>query len=81
MAQTLALYNILEETETSHPQELGIVDKGIWRTLTVILDLIAQQEAKPGISLHPPTAPTSTYCSMLWNAPSSVVPYLLIYSS
>lgn len=63
MAQTLALYNIMEETETSHPQELGKVGEGIWRTLTVIRDLTAQQEAKPGISLHPPTAPTSTYYS------------------
>lgn len=51
----------MEGTETNHPQELGKVGKGIWRILTVVHDLIAQQEAKSGISLPLPMALTSKY--------------------
>lgn len=69
------------ETKTNHPWELGKVGKGIWRRLTVVHDLIAQQEVKPGISLHPPTALTLKYSLVLLNVPTSVFSYLLIYNS
>ena len=47
------------KTETSHPQELGKVDKGRWKMFTVVHDLIVnQQEAKPSNNLHPAIALT-----------------------